>query len=355
MSINVDLTEEQLINFLKIKLNIKEDILKRIKEEKIDGEALILLRKKDFKYLGIGLGEKNKILKYTEKDLIKMKKNFQDDTLYRKILNLTSKPWDYLEAIISQLKLGDKLKFIKYTFIINQPPSITKPKELFQYLKTFLKIEENTINQIIEIVNDILTYTEDIFDEQCQLLDIKDEDEIFKLKIVIELVKNNNIKNNEKNKDNSLENFNTPKDVKVIENLIKSGKKLIFNHDLILTKKNRDEIDSNIFDQVSLKNDYNIYSMIKTYDYKTSQGEITTGLINPINEFQKLCSDFEIEHQDECTFINYNQGFKIKISTAMLWGTKEGLLQFFYDKGIGNAKEYFAQNELFSLCFFPLS
>ena len=34
--------------------------------------------------------------------------------------------------------------------------------------------------------------------------------------------------------------------------------------------------------------------MIEIYDYETSQNEMTSGLRNPIPEFQKLCNDFVI-------------------------------------------------------------
>ena len=44
MSINVAFTEEEISNYLRDKLNIQENILAKLKEEKIDGEALILLR-----------------------------------------------------------------------------------------------------------------------------------------------------------------------------------------------------------------------------------------------------------------------------------------------------------------------
>ena len=51
--------------------------------------------------------------------------------------------------------------------------------------------------------------------------------------------------------------------------------------------------------------------MIEIYDYETSQNEMTNGLRNPILEFQNLCKDFEIDCNNECTYINYSQALKI--------------------------------------------
>lgn len=59
MKITVDFTEEEISNYLRDKLNIQGNILTKLKEEKIDGEALILLRKNDFKKLGIKIKDKN--------------------------------------------------------------------------------------------------------------------------------------------------------------------------------------------------------------------------------------------------------------------------------------------------------
>ena len=181
MKINVDFSEEDIYNYLKDNLNIKEDILKRLKEEKIDGEALILLRKKDYKDFGIKLKDKNKILENLEGGVLKMKKNIQKEDLYIKIVNSSvAGPWDYLDVNSNQLKLGEKLKYIKYIFIKNQPPNKEKTDELFNYLKKYLKVEQDINKQIAENIKDILVFTEQQFEEQCQEWEITDADEQFK-------------------------------------------------------------------------------------------------------------------------------------------------------------------------------
>ena len=73
MNITVDSTIEQVNNYLKENFNINEEILKKIREEKIDWEALILLRKSDFKILDINLKDKNRIMENIETNILKMK------------------------------------------------------------------------------------------------------------------------------------------------------------------------------------------------------------------------------------------------------------------------------------------
>jgi len=75
MIITIDSTIDEVYIYLKEKLNINEEILKKIREEKIDGEALILLRKSDFKNLGINLRDRKRIKENIEKNILKMKKD----------------------------------------------------------------------------------------------------------------------------------------------------------------------------------------------------------------------------------------------------------------------------------------
>jgi len=336
MSIAIDSTIEQVNKYLKEKLNINEEILKKIKEEKIDGEALILLRKCDFKNLGIKLKDRN-IIKNIEKNILKMKIDVEKDDLYGKIPNLDSANiWDFLESN-NMIKLGDKLKYIKYVFIKYQPPHKDKKDELYKYFQKFLKLEENINGQIVENLNDFLSYQEQDFEEQCQELNIFEEDEQYKLKLIIELIKSNN-KTADELLSEATNNIN-----KKIKKIKINGKYLHLNNLNINLKK---LIGLNINDMISLKGDYNLYSMIEIYDYGTSQNEITRGLRNPISEFQKLCNDFEIECKNECTYINYDQALKIFISLSMVWGTKESLYLFFKENGINNAIDYFKKEEI---------
>lgn len=125
-----------------------------------------------------------------------MKYNIQKDNLYGKILNSDSTNlWNYLEANISNIKLGDKLKYIKYVFIKYPPPVKGNNSELYIYFQRYLKLEEDAIRQIIENLEHFLSFQDQDFEEQCQELNIIDQDEQYKLKLIIELIKSNDIKN----------------------------------------------------------------------------------------------------------------------------------------------------------------
>lgn len=78
-----------------------------------------------------------------------------------------------------------------------------------------------------------------------------------------------------------------------------------------------------------LEDKYLLYLAFEVYKYETSQGEITMGLINPLDQFERICVDFKIDCQNECTFIDYNQAKKIELSSFIVWDTKSSLYQFF--------------------------
>ena len=121
-----------------------------------------------------------------------MKYNIQKDNLYGKILNSDSTNlWNYLEANISNIKLGDKLKYIKYVFIKYPPPVKGNNDELYIYFQRYLKLEEDAIRQIFENLEHFLSFQDQDFEEQCQELNIFDQDEQYKLKLIIELIKSN--------------------------------------------------------------------------------------------------------------------------------------------------------------------
>ena len=133
-----------------------------------------------------------------------MKNDIQKDELYALVLNSTSnEPLNNIKVNETQLKLGEKLKYIKYLFVKNKPPNQEKADELFKYLKKYLTIEDNIINQIIDNIKDILNYSDQRFEEQCQEWEIED-DEQFKLKLIIEL-----IKQKDDNKNNKLQTQNS--------------------------------------------------------------------------------------------------------------------------------------------------
>ena len=317
MKITNDMKKEEVINFLKTK-NFDPNILSKIDEEEIDGESLILLRKDDFEKLGIKFHDRKKITEHIDKDVFKIDNNIRKNIKYKKIFEDDFKNlWNCLDDELKNLKLGEKLKFIKYLIIRDFPPGKDETNDLFNYIQRILKLEESLINKIIQNINDLLSYDEKDFEDICDEWKLSNEQK-FKLKIILELIKQ---KNEKRNISKNLNESNNNNEEKQNEKNNKNNEKYCSSTDKYL-----------------------FYSMIEIYNYETSQDEITTGLQNPINEFQKLCDDFKINCQNNCTFIDYNEAYKYKLSSFMIWGSKESLYQFFKDNNIKEALNYFEKN-----------
>ena len=108
------------------------------------------------------------------------------------------------------------MKYLKYLIIRDPPPEKEKKNDLGIYFKKLLKIEEILINQILDNLDNLLSFNEEEFDEQCQEWDLSNEN-IFKLNISLELIKQNNNKPLELDKNNvqeKKESISSKKDVK---------------------------------------------------------------------------------------------------------------------------------------------
>ena len=298
--IDINFSKEEVINFLRQNNSdnrINEEFLKKLGEEEIDGEAFSLLNPEDMRNLGIRRQKlQESILEYAEKKIIKIKDNMKEDKIYLELNQLNQENnlmniWNSFEEKKQNYKLGEKLKFIKYILIRDPPPNIAPQKEFIQYLKKVLGENSGSIEIIEDNIDDILT------------IDLRtlhfNENEITKIKIIVELLK-------QKNETDTNENPEPQEE----ENII-------------------------------YHNDYKIYSVIETYKYKTSQNAHTYGLLNPISEFKKISEDFKIKSNKNTNDINYDEAFKYELSTFMLWGSKEGLKKFFEENNIKNALEYF--------------
>ena len=171
--------------------------------------------------------------------------------------------------------------------------------------------------------------------DQLDDLEIKDELEKFKIKLILELIRQGKTKKEEQ--EINIDNINLNKINNEQENNNKAEEVK-----LILQNK-----DNNLdVDEIILKDEskINIYLVIEIYDYDTSQNEITRGFKNPMEEFKNICEDFNIEYENELSYINYNRANKIKLTSFVLWGTKEGLYKFFNEKNLKIAKNYFFEN-----------
>ena len=212
------------------------------------------------------------------------------------------------------MKLGEKLKFIKYLFIRDPPPDLVQKKEFREYLKKVLKIEESVLENI-EIEEFIKSDDYNLKDYE-----INEEYEKFKIKIIVELLRKGKTKNKEKNGINIDLNNNEK---------LEDNKKENLKQDILINNADMDDIF--------------IYSLIEIYYYDTSQNEYTRGFKNPIEEFKNICRDFNIKCNDELTEIDYKTAGEIKLTSFMLWGSKDGLNRFFKEKKFETVRDYFFQ------------
>jgi len=344
MNLEIDSSKEEVLHFLKNKLNLNEKALSKISDEEINGEALTLLSKKDYKFLEIKFSDRNKIISIIEKDILKLNDNIKQNDTYKYIYEQDlNNLWGSLDNFISKLKLGEKVRFIKYLLIRDPPPEKEKIDDLSKYLKKYFK-EEDNMKLIIENLEDLLKYNPDQLEDQCLDWELSNND-FLKLKIIVELMKQNKNKfKNLKKEDNMIS-----KDILAGQN--EENKISLNNRKEQYNKINRNnEVPLNLLglglisSSNSVEDKYVIYLMITVHQYETSEGETTKGVINPIEEFEKICHDFEIHFQNECSFIDYNKANEIKLSTFMLWGSKESLFQFFKFNKIKEAYDYFSKN-----------
>lgn len=138
MSITVDMTKEEIFEYLKNKFKI--ELKQEFKKKEFDGESLVLLRIIDLKPKEIGIEPKYKstIIRNLEKDFLKLKNNIDQDKFYSEInKGDINNIWSSLDEKLQKLKLGEKLKFIKYLFIKDPPHDIKSKEKNLIYLKSF--------------------------------------------------------------------------------------------------------------------------------------------------------------------------------------------------------------------------
>ena len=82
------------------------------------------------------------------------------------------------------------------------------------------------------------------------------------------------------------------------------------------------------------------YLLIEIIEYITSEEEINKCPNNKLEDFIQLCEDMKIDSEDNCSKINFDQANDIKLKTVTLWGTKEGLFEFFEKKKMYKTLEY---------------
>ena len=187
-------TKENIYDYLHQNLGIKNEKLKKIKEDEIDGEALIILIQNDlYKDLketyGISPKNQEKILNNIEKDIFKEKKDIEKELLYEEIFQ---KDFDILcnllEEKFNELKLGQIMRYIKY-LIIKYPPNKDDKSKFLQYLEKIL-LSKDKVETIINDFDNLLNLDNNTFKDRCDYHEIEEKFDIFILKILVEYIKN---------------------------------------------------------------------------------------------------------------------------------------------------------------------
>ena len=273
--------------------------------------------------MGIKVQDKNKILSHVENNFLKIKDNIKENSIYEEIYKEEGDHlWNSLKQKLKGLKLGEKLKYIKYLIIKDPPPKREKKDDLYSYLNKVFN-EEEYINDITKSIDDL--FNEKTFEELCDEWDLNEDDK-FKLKIIIELIKQTcnkslNIEiniNEKKEKSFDLKNnaiIDTKNNSTINENHCSNIKKNKIKELNNIKQNNNNNIESDtkylenniIFDENSINDNYLFYCVIEVFEYETSQRDITYGIRNPIKDFENICKEFEIKYENECTYIDYKK------------------------------------------------
>ena len=328
MNIDINWTKEQVIQYLqKENLKNKNKIINKFLDEEIDGEAFFLLSEGFFRELNIKNSNDKEIMKALiekgENNLLKTKTNITEDKIYIQIFqNNLDKIWTSLNEKLEHLKLGEKLKYIKYLLIAEPLPS--KESQILPYIKkVFSNLEEDeededAFTKIETEWKNFKNMDSNTFNEKCKMW-FNEEIDMIKLKIIIELIKQKY--SQERNEEESI--------------LDQGNENFIENKPISSEGNNINAINDN----------FKLYSLIETYEFRTSQGLHSKGLLNPIEEFKSICIDFNIRYNDDCNEIHYEDAKTIKLASFMIWGSKEGLTKFFNENRIESINKYFSKNE----------
>ena len=348
MSISKDSTVEDICNFLKQFIK-DENIISKFKEERIKGNEIFYLVNIDF--LKLGYKSFNKIIlpklneiKKNQKDILTFDEEVNEDYSTGQIYNFLKNEMKFDEKLLQNfkningekfkkldnekllgfgLKLGERKKLYKYIQSIKDITITSSTEELCNLLKKKFNLSEEILQNFKDSeINgkDFLDYTEEKND--LEILGVDEDETIKKILDYIKKIKNKSkIKNIEENPNKSEEIYE-------------------FN-----SKNLEDSIDD---EEEKLMEEaiFYHYFLIEVMEYITSEEEINKCPFNKIEEFIQLCEDMKIDNVDNCCKINFDQANDIKLKTVTLWGTKEGLLDFYKKKKMSNTINYFEKEDI---------
>ena len=200
------------------------------------------------------------------------------------------------------------MKYIKYLIIQNPPPNKEDKKQLNNYFKKILKktdVEENLDNNGEENIEE--NDEENIEDNIKGNIDENIYDAIVN-NIDNFLQKNDNKELIEVCENKGLEEYDIYKVIMIVEFIKKINKNNINKENTKEKNEENNEAAPNYYEVNTPKNNegndkYLSYCVVEVFEYETSQNEISFGMRNPIDEFKRICKDFEVKNEKNANIL----------------------------------------------------
>ena len=110
-------------------------------------------------------------------------------------------------------------------------------------------------------------------------------------------------------------------------------------------QQNESTIGSDGEDKINEEENYNHFKLIDIDEYITSENDISKCLLTKKEGFIELCKFMDIETKDNCSILAFDQANKYKLKISTLWGSIDGLFEFFEKRKMKNIIEFFKNNK----------
>ena len=326
MSLNKDSTIDEVSTFLKPIVK-KEDIISRFKSENIKGNELFFLSKEDFDSLGVKFSTKllNKLkeIENSQSDIKCFNENISGQSTKEQINTFLKTEIKLSEEILEKMKEINGEKFIKFKEVDlkNLGMKLGERKKILKYLETIATTETK---KEINVTHKSSSEEVKLFLKIKYNLDLDTElsgEEFFKI-------------TQEDFEDLEINDQNIQKQ---ILDYIKEYKLKEKNKVYVTPTPDSEDKDEENYEEEN----FNHFLLIDVEEYVTSEEEINKCPINKKEGFIELCKYMNIETQDNCSKINFEQANSINLKVVSLWGTIEALLSFFEKRKMAKSLEYF--------------
>ena len=340
MSINKDSTADEICSFLKQKGFIKnENIIANFKKENIKGNEILFLQGDDFINLGFKLFKKIiknlEAIKTSQKEILEFNENIDENSTEKDVYNFLKNEIKLDEKTLENFRNinGQKLKELKNENLINLGLKLGERRKLIKYFQSQSKnLIELTINSTIEEVCEFLKVRFNIDEETLNALKESEIDGKTFFNLSEEDFEELNINDADIKKDILYYIFkNKPQTV----NKDIKETKIIEENKIVILGESEDEIDNEEI--------FKHYLLIDILEYITSEEDLNKCPSNNLENFIQLCEDMNINNENNCEKINFDQADKIQLKSATLWGTKEGLYEFFEKRKMKKTINYFKE------------